>query len=367
MREDSTTSESTGGFAVAEQDSRWHAVRQRDRRADGEFVYAVVTTGIYCKPSCGARLPHPHNVQFLRDGAEARAAGFRPCKRCRPDARDETGGPAAAIAAACRMLSRLDTPVSLAQVAASIGMSRYHFQRVFKSLTGLTPKGYQQAQRLGRIRMELQRNPRVTDAIYESGFGSSGRFYDQAGQALGMTPRQFRDRGIGQQIRYAVASSTLGAVLVAATERGVCAIELDDDPTEMIDRLTRRFANARLEVDDDGFARTVQAVVDFIEQPARGLDLPLDIAGTAFQHRVWQALRQIPLGQTISYSELAQRLGQPQAVRAVAGACGSNPVALALPCHRVVGSDGALRGYRWGLQRKRALLARERGEPEEPV
>ncbi|HVL58527.1 MAG TPA: bifunctional DNA-binding transcriptional regulator/O6-methylguanine-DNA methyltransferase Ada [Burkholderiaceae bacterium] len=345
---------------AAHEDPRWRAIRDRDRSADGRFVYAVVTTGVYCRPSCGARLPRPQNVRFLGGPDEARAAGFRPCKRCLPDDQSPPQRQAAAIAAACRMLEDSSAATPLAQVAARIGMSRYHFQRVFKSITGLTPKAYQQARRRDRMQVELQRERTVTDAIYEAGFNSTSRFYDQVGKVLGMTPSDYRNRGSGQRIRYTVAASALGPMLVAATDRGVCAIELSDEPAELVERLRRRFGNAQLSDGDAEFARMVAAVVDFVDQPSRGLDLPLDVKGTVFQHRVWQALQQIPLGETISYAQLALRVGQPQAVRAVARACASNPVALAVPCHRVVGSDGALRGYRWGVARKRALLERER-------
>jgi AraC family transcriptional regulator of adaptative response/methylated-DNA-[protein]-cysteine methyltransferase len=341
-------------------DPRWAAVLARDASADGSFVYAVRTTGVYCRPSCAARTARPENVSFHRSPADARAAGFRPCKRCRPD---EPFGPsfqARVVAQLCRWIDGADEPPTLAALARRAGMSPYHLHRVFKAVTGLTPKAYANARRARRVRDALAGADSVTDAIYEAGFNSSGRFYEQADGILGMTPTRYRNRGAGEHIRFAVGHSSLGAILVAATARGVCAILLGDDPDGLVRELQDRFPRATLAAGDADFDRWVATVVGFVEAPRVGLELPLDVRGTAFQERVWQALRAIPPGQTLSYTQLAQRMGAPKAVRAVAAACAANPLAVAVPCHRVVRNDGALSGYRWGVERKRALLERER-------
>lgn len=348
----------TESFAL-EDEARWAAVCRRDRTADGAFVYAVSTTGVYCRPACGARLPRRSNVRFYPDGAQARDAGYRPCRRCFPDDVPAAAKQAAAIADACRHLATDDSALPLQEVAARVGMSRYHFQRVFKAVTGVTPKAYRDMHRQQRIRHELARTPSVTSAIYEAGFSSSGRFYEHADRTLGMTPTAYRRRGQGLSIGFGVGRCSLGHVLVAATDRGVCAIMLGDDSAELERQLRDRFSAASRIVADDAMSQAVDAVAACVEHPARAIDLPLDIQGTVFQQRVWQALRDIRAGTTLTYSQLAQRLGLPRAVRAVAAACGANPVAVAIPCHRVVGSDGALRGYRWGPERKRALLALE--------
>jgi AraC family transcriptional regulator of adaptative response/methylated-DNA-[protein]-cysteine methyltransferase len=340
-------------------DARWAAVLRRDPQADGAFYYSVRTTGVYCRPSCAARLARRDNVRFHSTRADAEAAGFRPCKRCRPDEAPLSERRAAAVAQACRMIQEADELPGLDALAADAGMSRYHFHRVFKAITGLTPKAYAAAHRANRMRDELTRSATVTDAIYGAGFGSNGRFYAAAGEILGMTPTDFRAGGSGNAIRFAVGQCSLGAILVAATGRGICAILLGDDPAVLVRELEDRFPRARLIGGDAQFEQWVAKVVGFVEVPGLGLDLPLDVRGTAFQHRVWQALRDIPAGSTASYSEIARRIGVPKAVRAVAQACASNPVAVAIPCHRVVRNDGGLSGYRWGVERKRALLARE--------
>jgi AraC family transcriptional regulator of adaptative response/methylated-DNA-[protein]-cysteine methyltransferase len=341
-------------------DDRWAAVARRDRRADGIFYYSVRTTGVYCRPSCGARRARRENVRFHATQQEAEAAGFRPCKRCRPNERGLAGEHADAVARACRLIERAESLPSLDALAGAAGMSRFHFHRVFKTTTGLTPKAYAAAHRARRVRNELARSRTVTDAIYDAGFNSSGRFYATSGQVLGMTPTDFRAGGAGSSIRFAVGECSLGSILVAATERGVCAILLGDDPDRLVRELQDRFPKAELLGGDKKFERVVARVVGFIERPALGLGLPLDVRGTAFQQRVWQALRQIPAGATTSYRDLAERLGMPRAVRAVAHACASNTIAVAIPCHRVVRTNGALAGYRWGIERKRALLAREK-------
>ncbi len=335
---------------------RWQAVAGRDRRADGAFYYSVVTTGVYCRPSCGARLPNRKNVAFHETTAAAEQAGFRPCKRCRPD---ETDRQAVAVAQACRLIEQADTAPSLAELADAVGISRFHFHRVFKAATGITPKAYADAERARRVRAALDRTDTVTEAIYDAGFNSNGRFYASAPQRLGMTPTRFRAGGTGETLRFAVGQTSLGAILVAATDKGIAAIQFGDDPDALLRSLQDRFPNAQLVGGDAAFERLVAQVVGSVENPSTGFDLPLDVRGTAFQQRVWQALQEIPAGTTVSYADIAERLGAPKAVRAVAGACAANAIAVAIPCHRVVRSDGALSGYRWGVERKRALLDRE--------
>ena len=338
---------------------RWAAVARRDRHADGLFYYAVRTTGIYCRPSCAARRPRRENVRFYSTGDEAVRAGFRPCRRCRPTEPPGRDARALAVARACRLIETADEPPGLDALADSAGLSRFHFHRVFKAITGVTPKAYVAAHRARRVRDELSRSATVTDAIYGAGFNSSGRFYATAPGVLGMTPTRFRSGGEGAAIRFAVGECSLGALLVAASDQGVCAILLGDDPDALVRDLQDRFPKAGLIGGDTGFERLVAKVVGFIERPALGFDLPLDVRGTAFQQRVWQALRAIPAGATATYRDIARRVGAPKAVRAVAQACAANALAVAIPCHRVVRTDGALSGYRWGVQRKRALLARE--------
>ena len=345
--------------AYSSEEERWQAVVARDPRADGSFYYSVYTTGVYCRPSCAARLARRENVRFHASPAEAERAGFRACKRCRPNRAALAEEHAAAIAKACRLIEEADEIPSLDALAAAAGMSRFHFHRTFKGVTGLTPRAYAAASRARRVREELRRRGTVTEAIYGAGFNSNGRFYAAAGELLGMTPTRFRAGGDGAAIRFAVGECSLGAILVAATEKGVCAIHLGDDPEELVRQLQDRFPKAELVGGDGEFEWLVARVVGFVETPATGLDLPLDLRGTAFQERVWRALREIPAGKTTTYAKLAERLGMPRAVRAVAGACAANGLAVAIPCHRVVRTDGALSGYRWGVERKRALLLRE--------
>ena len=342
------------------EDPRWRAVERRDRAADGTFVYSVRTTGVYCRPSCAARLPRRENVAFHASCAEAERSGFRPCKRCRPNEPGLADQQAAAVATACRLIEEAEETPSLAALAQAAGLSRFHFHRVFKAVTGVTPKAYADAHRGKRVRAELKQSGTVTEAIYGAGFNSSGRFYAAAPGVLGMTPTQFRAGGGGNVIRFAVGECSLGAILVAATEKGVCAIELGNDPDALVRGLQDRFPNARFVGGDPAFELLVARVVGFVETPGQGLDLPLHIRGTAFQQRVWRAIRAIPAGSTTTYSEIARRIGKPKAVRAVAHACASNGIALAIPCHRVVRIDGSMAGYRWGVARKRALLTREK-------
>jgi AraC family transcriptional regulator of adaptative response/methylated-DNA-[protein]-cysteine methyltransferase len=343
--------------AATLRDPRWSAVLARDRAHDGRFVFSVRTTGVYCRPSCPARHARPENVTFHATPAQAEAAGFRACRRCRP--RETTHAHAATVTRICRLIATSDPVPPLATLAAAAGLSPHHFHRVFKAVTGLTPKAYGDAQRAGRVRAELAEPGPITGAIYAAGWQSSGRFYAASTALLGMTPSAFQRGGAGAAIRFAVGTCSLGAILVAASATGVCAILLGDDAAELVRDVQDRFAQAELCGDDPAFAALVARVVGFVDVPGRDLGLPLDIRGTAFQQRVWQALRAIPSGGTVSYAALAARLGSPSAVRAVAGACAANALAVAIPCHRVVRSDGGLSGYRWGIARKRALLDKE--------
>lgn len=351
------------GFAAAAilADPRWAAVQARDKRADGRFFYSVRTTGVYCRPSCGARRARPENVAFHATSAAAERAGFRPCKRCKPDQPSLTEQHAAMVTAACRAIEQAETTPTLEQLARPSGLSPFHFHRVFKAVAGVTPKQYAAAHRNRRLRDELERAATVTEAIFDAGYNASSRFYETADQVLGMTPSSYRAGGADSEIRFAIGECSLGAILVAQSERGVCAILLGDDPDALARDLQDRFPKARLIGGDGAFEQLVARVIGLIETPAIGLELPLDVRGTAFQQRVWQALCDIPAGSTVSYSEVARRIGSPAAVRAVAGACAANMLAVAIPCHRVVRNDGELSGYRWGVERKRKLLEREAG------
>jgi AraC family transcriptional regulator of adaptative response/methylated-DNA-[protein]-cysteine methyltransferase len=340
-------------------EARWQAVSSRQASADGSFVYAVATTGVYCRPSCAARAARRENVSFHRTPAEAEAAGFRPCKRCRPDGRSPAELRAEAVARACRLIDEAEEPPSLDDLARAAGVSRFYFHRVFKEIVGVTPKAYAAARRRARVQTELRDAPNVTAAIYGAGYNASSRFYENVEAKLGMTPSAYRNGGQDSVIRFAVGECSLGSILVAASDKGVCAIQLGDDPDALVRELQDRFPRAQLIGADAAFEQLVARVIGFVEAPAQGLDLPLDVRGTAFQQRVWQALRNIPAGSTASYAEIARRIGQPKAVRAVAQACASNAIAVAIPCHRVVRNDGALSGYRWGVERKRALLEKE--------
>jgi AraC family transcriptional regulator of adaptative response/methylated-DNA-[protein]-cysteine methyltransferase len=345
--------------AATVNDSRWASVIARDAQADGKFYYSVMTTGVYCRPSCSARLARPENVRFHATCEDAERAGFRPCKRCRPKERSLSEQHAAKIAAACRLIEKSEDALSLEQLAHHAGLSTYYFHRLFKAATGLTPQKYAAAHRAKRVRSNLGKNGTVTEAIYDAGYNSNGRFYEISNEVLGMTPSKYRAGGASTEIRFAVGECSLGSILVAMSERGICAILLGDDPDALTRDLQDQFRQANLIGGNAEFEQLVAKVVGFVEAPAVGLDLPLDIRGTAFQERVWQALRKIPAGSTASYSEIARQIGSPEAVRAVARACAANVLAVAIPCHRVVRNDGALSGYRWSVERKRALLERE--------
>jgi AraC family transcriptional regulator, regulatory protein of adaptative response / methylated-DNA-[protein]-cysteine methyltransferase len=339
--------------------ARVAAVAARDARADGTFVYAVRTTGVYCRPSCASRAARPENVSFYRTCAEAEAAGFRPCRRCRPDAPGLAERRAEAVARACRLIETAETAPTLAALAGAAGMSAYHFHRVFKAATGVTPRAYAAAHRAAGLAARLPGAGSVTEALYEAGYGAASRFYAEGAPRLGMAPALYRKGGAGLRIRFGIGACSLGAILVAATDRGICAILLGEAPEPLLRDLQDRFPGAEIVGGDPDFEGWMARVIGLVEAPGRGLDLPLDIRGTAFQQRVWEALQRIPVGSTASYAEIARAIGLPAATRAVARACGANPIAVAIPCHRVVRADGALSGYRWGVARKRDLLQRE--------
>lgn len=344
--------------SVAE-DPRWARIVARDKAADGHLWYSVGTTGVYCRPSCPSRIANPQNVTLHETLESARATGFRPCKRCNPKGLSLECENAALVAKACRIIEESEEEPSLEELADAVGRSSSYFHRMFKATTGLTPKNYAVADRSKKVRKGLATGNSVTEAIYEAGFNSSGRFYEKSTGMLGMTPSQYRAGGIDEEIRFAVGQSSLGAILVASSTKGVASILLGDDPDELVRNLQDRFPNARLIGADRDYEALIARVVGFVEAPGIGLDLPLDVRGTAFQRRVWQALQEIPVGETVSYAEIARRIGSPKSVRAVAGACAANNLAVAIPCHRVVRNDGALSGYAWGIERKGALLDRE--------
>ncbi len=350
---------------VTTDDARWQAVVTRDRAADNQFVYSVRTTGVFCRPSCPARLARRENVRFHLTCADAETAGFRACKRCRPKEVSSREEHLARIAQACRALDNAERVPPLAELAATAGLSRFHFHRLFKEVTGVTPKAYALATRAQRLRENLPRSATVTTALFDSGYQSSSRFYREAPSALGMQPTAFRQRGKNLTIHFAFGKTSLGNVLVAATEVGICAILFGDERQALEGELQQRFSQATLIPAPHAFAARVNEVIALIEHPTDAHRLPLDIRGTAFQQQVWQALRKVPAGSTVSYGELAARIDSPKAVRAVARACAMNPLAVAVPCHRVVHANGDTAGYRWGNARKRALLAREQhGAPK---
>ncbi|WP_427854511.1 bifunctional DNA-binding transcriptional regulator/O6-methylguanine-DNA methyltransferase Ada [Enterobacter wuhouensis] len=343
-------------------DDRWLAVLARDPRADSQFVFAVQTTGIYCRPSCRARHALRKNVCFYPDAQHAALAGFRPCKRCLPDQSDPQAQKLAKVEQACRLLAQ-DPAITLDALAQQVASSPFHFHRLFKSVTGLTPKAWQQAAREQRLRSALAQGDNITDAVLAAGFPDSSSYYRKADDALGMTARQYRTGNVA--VRYAISDCSLGRCLVGESERGICAILLGDDDASLILELQSLFPHAESEPLEGAFAQRIRQVIASIDSRDVPFTLPLDIRGTAFQQQVWQALRAIPRGETASYQQVARAIGKPNAVRAVAGACGANKLAIVIPCHRVVRNDGALSGYRWGTTRKAMLLKREAGGREE--
>ncbi|TDV72844.1 bifunctional DNA-binding transcriptional regulator/O6-methylguanine-DNA methyltransferase Ada [Pseudomonas sp. LP_7_YM] len=340
-------------------DPRWAAVLARDPTADAQFVYAVRTTGIYCRPGSASRLPHPQNVVLFDTAEQAEAAGYRPSKRATADQTRLSTQHAHLVARACRHIVDAEHLPGLKELAGPSGMSPWHFHRVFKTVTGLTPKAWANAHRADRVRSRLGDTSTVTEALYDAGFNSNSRFYEASDRLLGMKPSDYRKGGSNAEIRFAVGECFLGSILVAQSQKGVCAILLGDDPDHLVRELQDQFHNATLIGGDAQFEQLIAQVVGFVEAPGLGLKLPLDLQGTAFQQRVWQALMDIPAGTTASYAEIARQIGAPKSFRAVAQACGANTLAVAIPCHRVVRSDGGLSGYRWGAERKRQLLERE--------
>jgi AraC family transcriptional regulator, regulatory protein of adaptative response / methylated-DNA-[protein]-cysteine methyltransferase len=340
-------------------DPRWVRIVARDKSADGHLWYSVSTTGVYCRPSCPSRTANPKNVQLHDSLESAKATGFRPCKRCNPDGPSTEAENAALVTKACRIIEESEEEPSLEQLADTVGRSPSYFHRMFKGATGVTPKDYAAAHRAAKLRHGLASGSTVTEAIYDAGFNSSGRFYEKSTEMLGMTPSQYRAGGANEEIKFAVGQTSLGAILVASTKKGVAAILLGDDPDELVRNLQDRFPKAHFVGADRDYESLVARVVGFVETPWIGLDLPLDVRGTAFQERVWKALQEIPPGTTVSYTEIARRIGEPRSIRAVAGACAANKLAVAIPCHRVVRNDGSLSGYAWGVERKRVLIDRE--------
>jgi AraC family transcriptional regulator of adaptative response/methylated-DNA-[protein]-cysteine methyltransferase len=347
--------------AIMTDDEMWAAVEERDRTADGAFIYGVVSTGVYCRPSCPSRRPHRDRVRFFATPREAETAGFRACRRCRPDMAERTEGERAVRAAAAYIESHADETITLSELAELVGLSPAHLQREFTRRYGRSPKRYQIALRTEALKGGLKDGRPIVEAGYAAGFGSSRALYESAGREMGMSPAQYRNGGKGMVIRYTIVPSALGAVLVGRTEKGVCAVMLDGE-NSLLEDLTREFPRASLERDDDAVREWAESVVKATEGYSAP-DLPLDLRGTEFQRRVWAALQRIPTGTTVSYRELATAIGRPTATRAVASACGDNHVAVVVPCHRVVRSDGGIGGYKWGLERKRALLRAE-GAPE---
>jgi AraC family transcriptional regulator of adaptative response/methylated-DNA-[protein]-cysteine methyltransferase len=351
--------------AFSSDEQRWKALLYRDQRADGAFLYAVKSTGVYCRPTCSSRLPKQENVVFFMSSSAAEAAGFRPCKRCSPREASAREHHMKAIIRACKLIDESEEHPRLQKLAAAVGMSSSNFHRLFKEIVGVTPKQYAATVRMDRLRTGLTQGSSITQTIYDAGFSSVSRFYEGSRKMLGMTPSTYKNGAAGLRIHAAVADSSLGLVLVAATDRGICSIDFGDTPQSLLERLRLRFPKAELRQDDSGFAAWVSRVAALIEAPGRGLDLPIDIQGTAFQQRVWKALQGIPPGSTKSYAEIAAQIGTPTAARAVARACASNRIAVVIPCHRAVKSDGGLGGYRWGIERKRRLLEREATESRE--
>jgi AraC family transcriptional regulator, regulatory protein of adaptative response / methylated-DNA-[protein]-cysteine methyltransferase len=337
-------------------EKQWQQVMARDVRQDGRFVFAVRTTGIYCRPSCPSRRPRRDSVEFFPDPRQAERAGYRACFRCKPK---EISAQARAVTRARQLLDEAETVLTLAQLSKRVGVSPFHLQRLFKRATGLSPREYQSARRMQQVKRGLRKGDDVTTALYDAGFGSPSRLYEKAGQQLGMTPGTYRRGGAGMTIQYAIVASPLGKLLVAATERGLCSVRFGESAAELERELREEFSSAQLRREDAALRPYLQPLLAGLRGENATMDLPLDVRATAFQKRVWDALREIPVGETRSYTQVARAIGDPKAVRAVATACASNPVALAVPCHRVVRSDGELAGYRWGIERKKKLLERE--------
>jgi AraC family transcriptional regulator of adaptative response/methylated-DNA-[protein]-cysteine methyltransferase len=345
-------------------EQQWQAVISKDARFDGQFVFAVTSTGVYCRPSCPSRRAHRERVKFYDLPEAAEQAGFRACLRCQPQRARVHDPQIELVQRVCRLLNSSDgETVGLAELASETGVSVFHLQRTFKRVMGISPKQYLAARRFGNFKELVRKGESVTNSLYESGFNSSSRLYEHAAEELGMTPATYSRGGRGVNINYTIVDSSLGRLLVAVTERGVCAVRLADGDAELENDLRTEFPEAQIARDDAGLSETVQRILNHIDHNEPHLDLPLDIRATAFQRQVWEKLRAIPYGQTVSYGEVAKALGKPSAVRAVGRACATNPVALVIPCHRVVREDKSLGGYRWGLERKKKLLEHESGRP----
>lgn len=346
---------------VTDEEQYWQAVQARDQQCDGAFVYAVRSTGVYCRPSCPARRPRREQVVFFALPAAAEQAGFRPCRRCRPQEAVPWNAQVELVQAVCRYIeTHLEDTLTLETLGAHVYLSPYHLQRTFKRLMGISPRDYADVCRLEALKTQLRAGQDVTNALYAAGYSASSRLYERAAEQIGMTPATYRKGGRGMRIGYTIVDCSLGRLLVAATARGICAVSLGDTDGELAAALAEEYPAAVIQRDDDDFHPWVQTILDYLNGQHPNLNLPLDVQATAFQRRVWQALQAIPYGSTRTYSQLAGDLGQPTATRAVARACATNPVSLVVPCHRAVGADGSLRGYRWGIERKRALLEQER-------
>jgi AraC family transcriptional regulator, regulatory protein of adaptative response / methylated-DNA-[protein]-cysteine methyltransferase len=337
----------------------WQAVVERDAKFDGRFIYAVKTTMIYCRPTCPSRRPNEKNVEFFADAQPARTKGYRPCRRCKPDAADNRKE-TIVMQTRKHIEENLDQSLTLANISKAVGVSQFHLQRLFKSSTGLTPRQYAEECRLSTVKKELRSGRDVTGAMYDAGYSSSSRLYERSSQKLGMTPATYAKGGAGEIINYAYFKSPLGLLLVAGTEKGLCFLQFGESKDELISALRAEFGAARIEENKNSVSPWIDKLADYFAGKAPDLSLPVDLRGTDFQQAVWRQLRTIPVGETRSYSEVAQALGRPQAVRAVARACASNRIALAVPCHRVIRNDGTAGGYRWGLERKDALLRGEK-------
>ncbi len=349
------------GQTFATDDARYRAVEARDKSADGLFILAVKTTGVYCRPHCPSRTPKRQNVLFYHRPEEARAAGFRACRRCNPDASAPRDTRLDAVRAACRLIeSAEDTAPTLEELGEAAALSPFHLQRTFKAVMGITPRQYWDARRVGKLKANLKAGEGVASALYGAGYGSSSRLYEKAGSQLGMTPASYGKGGDGAVIAYAFTETALGLVLVGATRAGICFVGVGDDEAMLLVELQGDYPKATLAADPDGLGDTVAEVAATLDGREPHVGLPIDVRGTAFQRQVWESLRAIPMGETRTYSELAAAAGRPKAVRAAASACANNPVALIVPCHRAIGTDGTMRGYRWGVERKRALLDTER-------
>ncbi len=350
-------SEPISGFQTDQE--RWVAIQNRSRSANGKFVYAVKTTGVYCRPTCSSRVPLRKNVRFFATGDEAERAGFRACKRCLPSETNSEVDSRKLIVQACKEIERLKGSPDLTALAAKLKIAPTRLQRLFRKQTGLSIKAYADALRGKRVSGLLRKGANIAQTIVDSDYNSAGRFYADSKRILGMSPTRYQAGGDGETIRFGIGESSLGAMLVAMTDKGICSILLGDDPGGLLEDLQDRFPKASFVGGDAEFEQYLATVIGFVEDPHLGWDLPLDIRGTAFQQRVWKALCKIPPGRTATYTEIARRIKSPQSVRAVATACAANPIAVAIPCHRVVRLDGSLSGYRWGVERKAELLQRE--------